>query len=78
MFDSACELDTVVVASVRGEATNRRGDLVSEKQSKDQNQASRRKFVKRAAYVTPVIVTLAVAPSYAKNGSEKPKPKLDK
>jgi hypothetical protein len=34
-------------------------------------RADRRRFVKRAAYVAPVIVTLAVAPSYAKAGSEK-------
>ena len=34
-------------------------------------QASRREFMKRAAYVPPAILTLAVAPSYAKNGSEK-------
>ena len=34
-------------------------------------QAARRDFVKKAAYVAPVIVTLAVAPSYAKAGSEK-------
>lgn len=34
---------------------------------------SRRQFVKRAAYVAPVILTLAVAPRYAKAGSEKDK-----
>jgi len=34
-------------------------------------QASRRDFIIRAAYVTPAILTLAVAPSYAKAGSEK-------
>jgi hypothetical protein len=34
-------------------------------------QASRREFVKKAAYVPPAILTLAVAPSYAKAGSEK-------
>jgi hypothetical protein len=32
---------------------------------------SRREFVKKAAYVAPAILTLAVAPSYAKAGSEK-------
>ena len=38
-------------------------------------QSSRREFVKKAAYVAPVIVTLAVAPSYAKAGSKvNPKP----
>ena len=42
---------------------------------------SRRHFVKRAAYVAPVIVTLAAVPAFAKPGSEKkPKdpPKKDK
>jgi hypothetical protein len=34
-------------------------------------QASRRDFIKRAAYVAPAILTLAVAPSYAKAGSTK-------
>jgi hypothetical protein len=34
-------------------------------------QASRRDFMRKAAYVTPAILTLAVAPSYAKAGSEK-------
>jgi hypothetical protein len=34
-------------------------------------QASRRDFMRRAAYVAPAILTLAVAPSYAKAGSEK-------
>ncbi len=32
---------------------------------------SRREFVKKAAYVAPAILSLAVAPSYAKAGSEK-------
>jgi hypothetical protein len=40
-------------------------------------RTSRREFVKRAAYVPPAILTLAVAPSYAKNGSQK-KPKKPK
>jgi len=35
-----------------------------------QNQ-SRRKFVKKAAYAAPVILTLAAAPSFAKPGSTK-------
>jgi hypothetical protein len=39
----------------------------------EKQQAARREFVKKAAYVAPAIVTLAVAPSYAKHGSEKPK-----
>jgi hypothetical protein len=39
-------------------------------------QASRRDFVTRAAYLAPAILTLHVAPSYAKSGSAKePKPK---
>jgi hypothetical protein len=37
--------------------------------NKEENDASRREFVKKAAYVAPVIVTLAVMPSYAKAGS---------
>ena len=36
------------------------------------HSASRRQFVKRAAYVAPAILTLKAAPSYAKKGSEKP------
>jgi hypothetical protein len=35
---------------------------------------SRRSFVKRATYVTPAIVTLAAAPSFAKAGSYKATP----
>jgi hypothetical protein len=46
----------------------------------EQNKQGRRAFVKKALYVAPVIVTLAVAPAYAKAGSLKPnKPsKLEK
>jgi len=36
------------------------------------NDQSRRDFVKKAAYVTPAILTLQAAPAYAKYGSEKP------
>ena len=36
-----------------------------------QQSNSRREFVKKAAYVGPAILTLAVAPSYAKAGSVK-------
>jgi hypothetical protein len=43
--------------------------------SDDANQASRREFVKKALYVAPVILTLEVAPSYAKAGSVKPVPR---
>jgi len=32
---------------------------------------SRREFVKKAAYIQPVILTLATAPAYAKTGSHK-------
>jgi len=39
------------------------------------HDVSRRAFVKRAAYVAPVILSLAVAPSYAKHGSPKDKDK---
>ena len=35
---------------------------------------SRREFVKKAAYVSPVILTLHVGPAYAKAGSNKPRP----
>ena len=39
-------------------------------------QIARREFIKKAAYVAPVILTLAAAPAYAKSGSDKqPKPK---
>ena len=36
------------------------------------NVESRRVFLKGTAYVVPVILTLAAAPSFAKPGSEKP------
>jgi hypothetical protein len=52
-------------------------DLKS-KGTKMVKQASRREFVKKAAYVAPVVVTLAVAPSYAKAGSQKVTPKPPK
>ena len=35
------------------------------------HDSSRREFAKRLAYVAPAILTLAVAPSYAKAGSVK-------
>ena len=38
---------------------------------------SRRDFVKKSLYVAPAIVTVAVAPAYAKAGSEKPDSKDD-
>ena len=37
-----------------------------------EHDETRRDFVKRAAYVTPAILTLQAAPAYAKYGSEKP------
>ena len=37
----------------------------------EKQQESRRAFVKKAAYITPAILSLAAAPAYAKNGSEK-------
>lgn len=37
----------------------------------ESHKASRRAFVKKAAYVAPVILTLAAAPSFAKAGSSK-------
>jgi hypothetical protein len=45
------------------------------------HELSRRDFVKKAAYVVPAILSLAVAPSYVKAASDKPKtitPKLPK
>ena len=45
--------------------------------TKGKVRTSRREFVKRAAYVPPLVLTLAVAPSYAKTGSER-KPKEPK
>ncbi|MFO1206185.1 MAG: hypothetical protein U1E63_10725 [Burkholderiales bacterium] len=41
---------------------------------KNEHSSSRREFVKKAAYVAPVILTLQAAPSYAKAGSENGKP----
>jgi len=37
-----------------------------------QNTVSRREVLKRAAYVTPAIVTLAAVPAFATKGSGKP------
>lgn len=37
-----------------------------------QKEVSRREFVKKAAYVTPAILTLAAAPAFAKAGSQRP------
>jgi hypothetical protein len=39
------------------------------------HERSRRQFIKKAAYLAPAIVSLAVAPSYAKAGSNKDKDK---
>jgi hypothetical protein len=38
----------------------------------DEPSDTRRKFVKKAAYVAPAILTLAASPAFAKSGSEKP------
>lgn len=59
---------------------------MARKHDKAEHNPSRREFVKKAAYVTPALLTLAVAPAYAKAGSVKdpkrprdPKPpKVDK
>ena len=37
------------------------------------HEPSRRQFIKKAAYVTPAILSLAAAPAYAKQGSVKEK-----
>ena len=38
----------------------------------DDSSDTRRKFVKKAAYIAPAILTLAASPAFAKSGSEKP------
>ena len=38
-----------------------------------EHKPSRRQFVKKAAYVTPAVLSLAVLPSYAKAASTKPR-----
>jgi hypothetical protein len=54
------------------------GKLVKEEEPVDKQDESRRKFVKKMVYVPPAILTLAAAPSFAKNGSHKePKPPKD-
>jgi hypothetical protein len=40
----------------------------------NQQDQSRREFVKKAAYIAPAILTLQAAPQYAKAGSNKPNP----
>ena len=40
----------------------------------EKHDASKRKFVKTAAYVTPAILTLQAVSTYAKAGSVKDKP----
>ena len=37
--------------------------------NKKEHQESRRDFLKKAAYTAPVILTMAAAPAFAKNGS---------
>ena len=54
------------------------GKVLKEGEPVYKQDESRRKFVKKMAYVPPVILTLAAAPSFAKNGSHKePKPPKD-
>jgi hypothetical protein len=43
----------------------------------DERTLERREFVKKVAYIAPVVLTLAVAPAYAKQGSEKIKDPKD-
>ena len=58
-----------------GEATERVGGTVNNDERVD--DLSRRSFVKKAAYVTPVIVTLDAIPSFASYGStDRAKPAL--
>jgi hypothetical protein len=45
--------------------------VTDHQQQIDEHDASRRDFVRKAAYVTPAILTLPAAAAYAKNGSEK-------
>jgi len=47
---------------------------MSEKQATVlEKQVSRREVIKTAAYMTPVILTLAAVPSFAARGSHEPK-----
>ena len=41
-------------------------------------EPSRRQFVKKTAYIPPAILTLAVAPSFVKAGSNKEEKELEK
>jgi len=45
---------------------------VDDQEKLNDEQESRRAFVKKAIYVPPSILTLKAAPAYAKYGSEKP------
>lgn len=49
--------------------------MSKETKGKSKHQASRREFVKKAAYIAPAIITLQAAPSFARAGSLKEKPK---
>ena len=62
---SLCEACSVIGAN----STSRGGEKVM---NDDVNP--RREFAKKAVYVAPAILTLAVAPAYAKSGSEKVNP----
>ena len=46
-------------------------NIGSPSQQQDHADPSRRDFIKKAAYVAPAILTLPVAPAYAKAGSVK-------
>jgi hypothetical protein len=46
-----------------------------DKEPTSSTNAGRRDFIKKAAYVAPAVLTLAVAPAYAKAGSHKPESK---
>jgi hypothetical protein len=37
--------------------------------AKEKKQMSRREFIKKAAYIPPVVLTLAAAPAFIKAGS---------
>jgi hypothetical protein len=53
---------------------NDRETKMAKRVDESKNQAaastSRRAFVKKATYVAPAVLSLAVVPAYAKNGSE--------
>ena len=48
---------------------------MSKKEVKTEVSESRRKFIKTAAYATPVVITMAVAPSVHAYGSQNTSPR---